>query len=235
MTKQYYQTEIERQLGDTDTYLKLTGNPMLEFKNKLWEVVEKGKSKNILFVKEARYLNPISCCTPFIYFLPKIHKSTTEPPGRPIINGIDSVCARLGQYIDTFLQPLVVKTDAYVRDTKHVIQCLESLENLDQCILATADVGSLYTIIGHHGAVGSVKWALESSNLPNKQKKLLIKCLRFCLKHNYFWYSGDYNLQIRGIAMGARFATSVPNLFLAHWEDVDVPNPRPKELILYKR
>lgn len=39
--------------------------------------------------------------TPIIYFLPKLHKDSVNPPGRPIVNDIDS--SMLGQYIDTFL------------------------------------------------------------------------------------------------------------------------------------
>lgn len=61
---------------------------------------------------------------PIIYSLPKIHKDKENPPGRPIINGIGSVCSRLGQYIDWFLQPQVKKAKAFFKDTKHIIQLL---------------------------------------------------------------------------------------------------------------
>lgn len=37
-----------------------------------------------------------------MYFLPKIHKSIKQPPSRPIVNGKDSVTARVGQHIDFF-------------------------------------------------------------------------------------------------------------------------------------
>lgn len=118
-------------------------------------------------MKEAKYLNPVACRTP-IYFLPKIHKSMMEQLGRPIIIGIELVCSKLSQYIDTFLQLLVVKAEAYIKDTKHVIQCLESLDELDECILATTVVGSLYTIIGHEEVLTSVEWALECSDRSGK-------------------------------------------------------------------
>lgn len=66
--------------------------------------------KNILTKKEAKYLVPETCRIPIIYTVPKIHKNQTQPPGRPIINGIQSINARIGQYVDKFLQPLVPQT-----------------------------------------------------------------------------------------------------------------------------
>lgn len=175
MTKQYYKIEMERQLGDSETYHKLIGNPLLEYKSSLEWVINKGRKGDILSIKGAKYLNPIAYHTPFIYFLPKVHKSITDPPRRPIINGIKAVCLRLGQYIDTFLQLLVVKTKAYIRNTKHVIQCPGSLAELDKCILATADEGCLYTIIGHQEAIASMEWAIKDSDLSRKHKTYILR------------------------------------------------------------
>lgn len=94
---------MENLLSDSNTYSILTKDPMLEFKGDLHLLVERGKHVGVLSVKEALYLDPLFCRTPIIYYLPKIHKNSVNPPGRPIVNGIDSVTSRLGQYIDTFL------------------------------------------------------------------------------------------------------------------------------------
>lgn len=125
LSKEYYQSEMVRLLSDHDTYRVLSKDPMLLYKVELHAIIEDGKDQKILNKKEAMYLDPLFCRTPIIYFLPKIHKDTVNPPGRPIVNGIDSVSARLGQYIDFFLQPLVTKTPAFLKDTKHIIQILE--------------------------------------------------------------------------------------------------------------
>lgn len=68
MTKQYYIIEMERQLGNNETYHKLSGNPLLEYKSKLERVVNKGGNIHILSINKAKYLNPIPCHTPFINF-----------------------------------------------------------------------------------------------------------------------------------------------------------------------
>lgn len=102
LSKTYYQEEMSRLLSDCDTYQLLGSDPVLKFKEELHFLVEKGKNRGVLSHKEVLYLDPLFCRTPIIYFLPKIHKSLEQPPGRPIVNGIDSVTVILGQYIDFF-------------------------------------------------------------------------------------------------------------------------------------
>lgn len=76
-------------------------------------------------------------------------------------------------------------TTAYLNDIKHAIQIIESIPATDNCFLVTADVGSLYTIIGHHDAIKSVKWALDKSDLPYLHN-FLLDALEFCLEKDYF-------------------------------------------------
>lgn len=134
----------------------LTKGPMFQFKEELHSLIERGKHIGVLNSKEASYLDPSFCRSPIIYFLTKIHKNSTNPPGRPIANGIDSVSSRLGQYIDFLLQPIVSKTRSFLKDTKHSIQILEALSFSSPCFLITADVSSFYTIISHEDALNSV-------------------------------------------------------------------------------
>lgn len=91
-------------------------------------MIDRGLEQGILNKKEKAYLVPSAPRVPVMYFLPKIHKCLSKPPGRPIISGIDSVTARIGKYVDNFLQPLVTATPAYLRDTTRVINLLEGCE-----------------------------------------------------------------------------------------------------------
>lgn len=238
LTKEYYHQELMGQLNDNNTYLKLSSNPTREYKRDLSSLIQKGINKNILSKKESRYLVPDTCRVPIIYTIPKIHKNAEAPPGRPIINGIQSINARLGEYVDKFLQPLVPNTKAYLRDTKHLLQILKSL-TLDpngRYLLATADVASLYTIIEHSDAIEASKWAMDSfSHLISKQKRFLLRSLAFGIQHNYFWYNDNYFRQLTGIGMGAKYAPSVANIFMAKWEEDAIFLNTPKELVLYKR
>lgn len=176
MNKQYYKEEMCRLLEDTNTYKLLKSDPIFEFKEDLGLLVQKGLKRKVLTKKEADYLDPSVCRTPIIYFLPKVHKNTLQPPGRPIVNGIDSVSARLGQYIDFSLKPSVSEDKSFLRDTKQFIQILEG-------------VPCMFDSLHCYGP----------NCLANTES---LQCLEFCLTKNYFWYNKNFYLQTMGVAMG---------------------------------
>ncbi|CAH2300258.1 Hypothetical predicted protein, partial [Pelobates cultripes] len=101
-----YEKESTRLLSDTNTYLPLTENPQKMFMEEFLELINDGKFRGILNKREYDFI----CCkhprTAVFYHLPKIHKSLINPPGRPIISGINSLTSNLSQYVDQFLQPM---------------------------------------------------------------------------------------------------------------------------------
>lgn len=172
-------------LDDHNTYCTLPNNPIFKWRKELELVVHLGLKKGILNKKEAKYLIPEACMTPIIYALPKMHEDKIDPPLRPIVNGIESITARMGECIDRYLQPAVQNTKAYLKDTKEMLQTLEKRIDTGPLLMATADVSSLYTIIPHRLACEATKWGRRKhTKLPCIQRKFLVKCLDFCLKHS---------------------------------------------------
>lgn len=82
-------------LEDSDTYSTLPSNPIF-IEKRVGTGCPFRTEKDIINKKEARYLITEACRTPIIYALPKIHKDNTNPPLRPIVNGIESITARIG-------------------------------------------------------------------------------------------------------------------------------------------
>ena len=117
-----------------------------------------------------------------------------------------------------------------------MLSLLESRNDIGPLLMATADVSSLYTIIPHFLACEATKWGLRRhSNLPCIQRKYIVKCLDFCLKHSHFWYNHEYYQQTTGVAMGAKFAPSVAGLFMSKWEEESVFLEQHEDLVMYKR
>ena len=52
-----------------------------------------------------------------IYMLPKIHKNKFPYPGRPIVSSVNSPTEKISMLLDIILQPFVLKTKSYIRDT----------------------------------------------------------------------------------------------------------------------
>lgn len=205
MDKSYYHNQLVELLGDK----RLASDPTEPYRTQLNSLVEWGYGINALNLKEKKYLVPSACRIPVIYTLPKIHKDTQTPPARPIVNGIGSVTARLGEYLDKFLQPSVKVTKAYLKDTSELLRLLELVElgTASETHLVTADVASLYTIFQHEDAALALNWVLSRrDDIPHMQKCFLGQVLDFCMSHNYFWFNGQFFSQQVGVAMGSKYA-----------------------------
>lgn len=221
-------------LADETTYKLLDQDPTQLYIAQLEALIDIGSKLGVLTTKERNYLVPASSKVPTIYTLPKIHKDPCNPPARPIVNSTDSISSRLGEYLDTFLQKRVRMTQSYFKDTKDLLICLQSITIAEDqpILLVTADVSLLYSIIQHEDALFALNWALsQRDDLPPNQKVFIGYALDFCLSHNYFWYASHFNSQKRGVAMGAKFAPSITNLFMAEWEDKVIFKERGAELI----
>lgn len=169
-----------------------------------------------------------------MYYLPKVHKNATQPPGRPIVSGIDSVTSRVGRYIDFHLQPLVQSVPSYLKDTGDTIRRLESIDYQHDYLLVTADVTAIYTCIPHRLGLAAVEHFLSnSSQIPAVQQHYIMELLRFATRSNYFWYNDQFFLQRKGVAMGAKFDPSLANLFMAVWEEDVVYALQRPELTLW--
>lgn len=235
--KQDYINEMSRLLQDQETYQELPGDPLRRFSAELVSLLDSGAHKGYLNSKERDYLCPKAPRTPVIYYLPKVHKNAEAPPGRPIVSGLGSITSRLGEYVDKFLQPLVAELPSYLKDTTSVLNLVQSLKiEQKDTFLVTADITSLYTIIPHQLGMEAVRFYLEAGeNLGSGQAQFIMECLNFALQHNYFWFNGSFYLQTKGVAMGAKFAPSMANLFVGWWEVRFIYNvPRPM-LPIWKR
>lgn len=69
--------------------------------------------------------------------------------------------ARIGKYIDGFLQPLVTSTPAYLKDITNVLNLLNDFQWKKGYLLVTADVAALYTVISHYHGFKAVEFYLQ--------------------------------------------------------------------------
>ena len=61
--------------------------------------------------------------------LPKIHKKKFPVPGRPIVSSCDSPTEKISMLLDIILQPLVLQTESYIRDTGDLMKVSNALKN----------------------------------------------------------------------------------------------------------
>ena len=225
MDKEKYINEGYRQLND-DRYYKKIENPIfpetaVKVDDILWEIVQKRGLDN----KQYQYLkSPEEPRPRQLYMLPKIHKPLDQwpdpnmPPGRPIISDCSSESYRVAEYIDSYLKPLASKHDSYIKDTSDFLNKLKQVKIGPNSLIVTMDVSSMYTNIDHQSGLEAVKKAFEKYPNPSRPDEHILKLLELSLKNNDFQFNGDTFLQIKGCAMGKRFAPSYANLFMAYFE-----------------
>ncbi|XP_077132097.1 uncharacterized protein LOC143787335 [Ranitomeya variabilis] len=223
--KDMYCLEAKRQLCNPQHYVALPSDPTSVFKSSLDRLLSNVLVRGIIDKKELDYLIVKFPVTPTFYMLPKVHKSLSNPPGRPIVSGIGGLFERACIYVDFFLQPIVLNLESYIRDSSFLIQQLDTLEVPDNTILATFDVEALYTSINHDLGILAVSYYLDKFSMGNRgHDSFILDLLRMILERNYFVFDRVYYKQVSGTAMGARCAPSYANLFMGWWEETQVKN-----------
>jgi hypothetical protein len=222
-TEQYIQ-EAERQLSDTDFYVRtptdLTEKHIIKIEEILKEMV------NNLEIEWETYahLKPDMSKnrTANFYFLPKIHKK--EVKGRPIISGNGCPTEKISAFVDDHIKGYVKRLPSYVKDTTDFIRKLEFFSTQErnnqpnELILVTMDVTSLYTNIPNHEGIVSVIKMLEPTYNRRVSLHSLSKLLTAVLHLNNFNFNENNYLQVGGTAMGTRLALSYANLFMGRLE-----------------
>ena len=224
-----YIKEAERQLTvDKDPTQKFK-----EVDEQLDQMVENGDITN----KVKKILQTNKPKTPNIYFLPKVHKQTLPPPGRPIVSANSCLTEKISAFVDHFLNPLVKESKSYIKDTTDFINKIERIDIKGKSvILGTLDVTSLYTNIPNEEGINCIKEILktERNTLEKPSNNSLIELLEMVLTKNNFQFNGDQFLQIGGTAMGTRVAPTYANLFMRKLETEILNKSELKPMVWYR-
>lgn len=227
MGRDQYIFEVERQLNDSVYYKKLA-QPIYQDTVPLLDIILNSlKKKRYINTKQLKYLKGDSQPRARrFYILPKIHKEPVKwtvpfeiPAGRPIVSDCGSETYYTAEFIDYYLNPLSSKHPAYVKDTYHFIELVKGLRIPTSAFFFSMDVDSLYTNIDIDSGIDSVKKIFLKYPDPKRPDAELIQLLDINLRRNDFVFDEKYYLQIKGTAMGKRFAPAYANIFMANWEE----------------
>ena len=225
MDKENYINEGYRQLDDDQYYEKIQNPIFPETAIRVDEILHDLLKKGFISDKQFKHLkSPEEPRPRQFYMLPKIHKPLDKwpipnmPPGRPIISDCSSESYNVSEYIDHFLQPLASKHDSYLKDTSDFLNKLKQVKIGKDSLIVTMDVASMYTNIDHQSGLTAVRKAFENNPDPSRPDQHILELLELSLKNNDFQFNNETFLQVKGTAMGKKFAPSYANIFMAHFE-----------------
>jgi len=149
-----YIAECERQLSDTNFYLPQDHDPTEEHNQRVSAKITEMTENQAISPEVADHLVFTKPRTACFYTLPKIHKPTRPPPGRPIVSANECPTERISGFVDHFLRPHVPKIRSYIKDTTDFINKIEAIPPLPLgALLVTLDVTALYTNIPNQDAI----------------------------------------------------------------------------------
>lgn len=227
MSRNDYIWEGMRQLENTEHYRPLVEPIYPHTQIEVKEILEEMYENKIINSKQKEYLlGPGVPRARRFYLLPKIHKNSKGwsipdkiPPGRPIVSDCNSETYNIAEFIEYHLNSISQKHNSYLKDTYDFIQKTQELRIPSDSLLFTIDIDSLYTNIETKAGLEAVRGCMRRYPDSKRPDEYLLKLLEINLTKNDFEFHSKYFLQIKGTAMGKRFAPSYANIFMAHWEE----------------
>ncbi|XP_043942771.1 leucine-rich repeat and IQ domain-containing protein 3 [Protopterus annectens] len=193
-----YDIEAHRQLNDVKYYTKMPLDPTLVFKKDIDDFLNSAVENGIIDKKTCYHLTINDPTRQHIYFLPKIHKDLSHPPGRPIVSGMGSITEPLSEFLTMHSKPLLLYVRSRIQDTTQFLSIINDMKLDTEWLLCTLDVSSLYTNIPHWGGLDAIEFWLNESKLYQPGfNTLLLNLTEHVLTKNVFFYNQDCYLQIR--------------------------------------
>lgn len=237
MDSSYYENLVNDQLSDRTFYAEIPSNMDKKTTRRLNNLISKHEQS--LTEKESDCLVNFESRTSNFYGLPKVHKSKqiqsavkeqnseyvilnapTDLKLRPIIAGPSCPTNRLSNLIDIILKPLCTCVPSFIRDDIHFLSKLPERSQTD-CTLVTFDVSSLYTNIPHDLGISAIKYWVEKHRDKIDERftlDFILDSVKFILENNTFYFNGTNYIQIKGTAMGTKFAPTYATLVMGYLE-----------------
>lgn len=241
MDRTGYVQEGKRQLTDESFYSKLEAPIFLESVPRIEGIVNTLEKTGFIGKRQKNYLLGEKAPRPRrFYLLPKVHKPREKwpnpfmPPGRPIVSDCGSESYRVAEFIDFYLNPLSTRHASYIRDTYDFLEKVKDLRVPPGVILFSLDVESLYTNIETPLGLKAVRDCFDRYPDSSRPEKEILELLELSLTCNDFEFEGEWYLQIKGTAMGKKFAPAYANIYMAQWEETVFPKCEKRPLAYFR-
>jgi len=221
-----YIREADRQLSNESVYARLEQDSTPQIADTSNAILRRLRQQDFIDENTLKWalVEKSSLRTQLFYHLPKIHKSLSDPAGRPIVSGVNGPTESLSRLIDSWLHDLAEALPSYVKDSTQLLCKIEEWNTKhapfdDQMLLVTFDIVALYTSIPHNDLETAVRHFLVAHPKVNRPPDdYIIEAIRHVLLNNVFDFDGKMYKQISGTAMGTPMAPTLANLFVGYLE-----------------
>ena len=223
--KDDYLKESDNHLDDNNTYEQVVSDPLPNLVQLISNTLKTMISKNEIDKKLQEFLLVEKAKLGRFYLLPKIHKRLSNVPGRPVISNCGYTTENISSFLDFHLRPLAQTVKSYVKDTNDFLLKLKDLPELpENALFCTIDVVSLYPSIPNIDGLRAMKKALDTRENKTISTESLVNLADIVLKNNFFEHGNEIYKQIKGTAIGTKFAPNYAIIYLGDFEEQALDN-----------
>ena len=166
------------------------------------------------------------------YGLPKIHKANC--PMCPIVSACGTSTYNLAKYLTKILKVYIGHSSSFVKDSKDLMDKLQSIKLQDNEELVSFDVSALFTSIPVNQTLDVINQLiiLHQTDMDFKYKvgkawyevadhldrEDVIALLKVVLNKCVFSFQGKFYKQLHGVAMGSPCSPVVANIYKEYFE-----------------
>ena len=128
---------------------------------------------------------------------------------------------RLSNLIDILLKSFISKVQSYVRDDIDFLKYILKIVS-QNTLLVSFVVVNLNTNISYDLGIKAINsWLSKYPELIYERfsKEFILESIKIILENNNFYFNDKMYTQVRGTAMGTKFAPTYATLVLAHLEE----------------
>ena len=142
---------------------------------------------------------------------------------RPIVSCVGGPTDRISWFLNKIVSQLLCKVPSHLSNTNQFLERLRNTRVEEGCVTESFDVTSLYTNVQNDHALQALSEMLntygEAIQTYGLSKQRIMVLIKECLSCNIFRWSGNYYMQLRGLAMGQRLAPVLAICFMSKIEE----------------
>ena len=232
LKRETYFEKAHSLLDDSETYEKLTKNPLknaaAEFNKKVRAI---GSNKDdVKLLEQFKVINPR---LPYFYGLPKIHKEGV--PLRPIISNVGSFSCKLAKWLSSLLIPFVGKfSSSNIKHSQDFVDKIKDL-NCNDFKMLSLDIVSLFTNVPLNDVLAFLENKLVDfqDDFPLPVSKI-IALIKLCVTNNVFSFDNEFYRQKNGCSMGSSLSPVLASLYMEYFESCILPQITPPDMCWYR-
>ena len=104
---------------------------------------------------------------------------------------------------------------SYLKGSGNFLKKIKNISSiLEDTVLVTADIVSLYPSLPHTAGLVALRDALDNREVEKTPTEDLVKMAEFVLRNNYFEFNGSIKQQLSGTTIGKKFAPPYACIFM---------------------